>query len=212
MDDNSQPWDRMRDVNGKLEPARWFARFEIFRHLGPERTIEEAWRRWREREANDGKGKRPSRHWYAASEKWHWKARAEAWDLHVARVANREMEDERLRRQKEMVEWEWDAFRQLKERIDQMLRYPLAKVTRPDEEGGVTVVEPVGWRQRDIIGFAKVASELGRLSVGMATAHGELDVNLAAREFLDALPPAIRETVRRYLAEALQRGGAGGSS
>lgn len=210
MDDNSQPWDRMRDENGKLESARWFARFEIFRHLGPERTMEETWRRWREKAAINSKTKRPNPSWYKAAERWRWKARAEAWDLHVARVANREMEEEHVRRQKEMVEWEWDAFRQLKERIDRMLRYPLARVTRTDEEGGVTVVEPVGWRQRDIIGFAKVASELGRLSVGMATAHSAVDVNLAAKEFLDALPPSIRETVRQYLAEALQRGGAEG--
>jgi len=210
---DQQPWDRQRDQDGKLEPARWFARFEAFRHLGPERTIEEAFRRWREQQrqsgARLGKKGRPSELWYYRARDWHWKVRAEAWDVHVARVANQEMEEERIQRQKEMVEWEWDAFRQLKERIEQMLRYPLARATtRQDEEGNVTVVEPVGWRQRDIVAFAKVASELGRLSIGMATTHGVLDVNLAAKEFLDALPPNVRETVRQYLAEALQRGGA----
>ena len=207
-----QPWDRQRNEGGKLEPGRWFARFEMFRHLGSDRTLEEAWRRWRDQTTRDIKGRRPSKHWCGNSQKWNWVARAEAWDLHVARVANEEAEEEQVRRRQEMLEWEWDAFRQLKERIEQMLRYPLARVTRPNEEGGTTVVEPVRWRQRDIVAFAKIASELGRLSVGMATTHGTLDVNLAAKEFLDALPPNIRETVRRHLAEALQRGGAEGGS
>lgn len=205
-----QPWGRQRDEDGKLEPARWFARFEIYRHLGPERTIEEAWRRWRDRESRGIKGKRPSRHWSAMSQEWRWKERAEAWDRFVARKANEELEQERLRRQKEMIQWEWDAFCQLRERIEQMLRYPLARVTRPDEEGNPTIIEPVGWRQRDILGFAKVASELGRLSVGMETSHSALDINLAAKEILDALPPGVRESVRRYLTEALQRGEAAG--
>lgn len=72
----SEPWRRE-----KGEPAQWFHRLDAyFRPLGPERTIEEAWRRWKAAEAKVRKSKRPSVHWYKASDKWRWKERAEAWD------------------------------------------------------------------------------------------------------------------------------------
>lgn len=67
------------------EPALWFARFETYRLLGPERTLHAARRatgrispnRIRKPEAFAGGS------WYTAAQRWNWQARAEAWDEHV---------------------------------------------------------------------------------------------------------------------------------
>ena len=56
------------------EPARWFDRFEIYRMLGPNRTIEAAYR------VALGKISRPGGTWHGAAKRWRWKARAAAWD------------------------------------------------------------------------------------------------------------------------------------
>lgn len=94
-------WDRRPG-----EPSRWFDRFEHFRALGPQRSVDRAalvWSRGRaataataasgavsagtvtdvERSAKVGKSQRASRHWYAAAELWDWEARAAAYDDHL---------------------------------------------------------------------------------------------------------------------------------
>ncbi len=94
--DARNPWDRQRDAQGNLEPMLWYERFERYRLMGPNRTIEAA---WRESPAKGSKGKRPSRHWYERAREWRWKERAEAWDVAEAQRqrAEREAEERRLR-------------------------------------------------------------------------------------------------------------------
>lgn len=76
----------------KGEPSLWYGRFEVFRLLGPGRSLdgaygaEEQGRRGEGEQGREAKGskgkhkKRPSRHWYAAAKRWRWIERAEAWD------------------------------------------------------------------------------------------------------------------------------------
>lgn len=73
------------------EPSRWFARFECFRLMGPERTVSAACR---------ASGRTPGKHtvegttsgtWYVMARQWDWQARADAWDDHVrAQIRARE--------------------------------------------------------------------------------------------------------------------------
>jgi hypothetical protein len=60
------------------EPGGWFARYEIYRLLGPRRTIEKAY--VVAREAEGLKGVRAASSWYENASKWRWRERAEAWD------------------------------------------------------------------------------------------------------------------------------------
>jgi len=85
------------------EPNLWYGRFEVFRLLGPGRSIEAVFQA--EGPAKVGKGqqkRRPSRHWYRASQRWRWPERAEAWDgaerdlIRAAEAAGR-VERHRLR-------------------------------------------------------------------------------------------------------------------
>lgn len=93
-------WDRRPG-----EPSRWFDRFEHFRALGPQRSVDRAALVWSrgggatapsaagavsagtvggaDRDAKGGKGTRANRHWYAAAERWEWQARAAAYDDHL---------------------------------------------------------------------------------------------------------------------------------
>jgi hypothetical protein len=71
-----EPWERW-----PREPRKWFARFDkYFRSLGSERTVEEAYRRWKAKEAPDRKGARAPKSWGQMSRKWLWWERAEKWD------------------------------------------------------------------------------------------------------------------------------------
>lgn len=87
---SSDTWEKLPD-----EPSLWYARFENYRLLGPERTIEAAWRQ--EARAGQSKAKRVPADWYDRSATWRWKERAEAWDA-------LEREKVRQRTQKELDE------------------------------------------------------------------------------------------------------------
>ena len=60
------------------EPPRWFARFEVYRTLGPARTLETTFATVRE--SHGLAGERPGQAWYKAARQWRWEERAAAWD------------------------------------------------------------------------------------------------------------------------------------
>jgi hypothetical protein len=101
-------WDR-----DDKEPIVWFNRFEVYRTLGPTRSLVKAENRERLRGIN-GAQKRPtgqaSGQWKRAYEKWHWKARAEAWDESEITRARQEWDDERKSEKKERIQL-WRAYR-----------------------------------------------------------------------------------------------------
>ena len=74
------------------EPALWHARFVIYRDLGPDRTIEAAYRVAAEREGL--RSARPGSGWYGAARDWSWEERAAEWDT-ARRELLRALESER---------------------------------------------------------------------------------------------------------------------
>lgn len=66
-------WKRLPD-----EVPVWFARFEVYRLIGPSRSIDECYRRVSG--LHRLSGARPGQAWYKSAERWRWQARAEAWD------------------------------------------------------------------------------------------------------------------------------------
>jgi len=85
-------WERL-----PAEPSRWFARFEHYRLLGPDRSLDGAYRAWRAEQPSGAKGTRSqgaNRHWYDAARRWRWLDRAEAWD-EAEREAVRQLESVR---------------------------------------------------------------------------------------------------------------------
>ena len=70
-----KPWDQMEG-----EPDRWYGRFKVYLELGPARSLPaapaEAGRQTR------GEPLAWNSEWSQTARRWHWRARANAWDVH----------------------------------------------------------------------------------------------------------------------------------
>ena len=79
-------WDRQRNEQGELEPAKWFQRFDLYRLLGPDRSIFAAYNEWR----ISIKQRKPATGtplwWLKYAEAWDWQKRAELWDEEQRRI------------------------------------------------------------------------------------------------------------------------------
>ena len=103
-------WDRMED-----EPARWYDRFEVYRMLGPGRSIEAAYR------MATGSDRRPGSLWHQRSKEFNWRARSESWDADGWRQQASEEEDRRklarewrLRMLADVREWAYLSLKRAK--------------------------------------------------------------------------------------------------
>src|SRR5579871_3562506 len=72
------PWDQQPE-----EPDAAYARFLVYRNLGPSRSIDAAYHSAGaiNAEAKRSKAKRASSTWFLEASQWNWQARAEAWDV-----------------------------------------------------------------------------------------------------------------------------------
>lgn len=163
MTDERKPWDRQRDDEGKLEPNRWYSRFTAYRLAGPNRSLLGCVNREREQKGIKRYNSVPGA-WSRAFDKWRWRERAEAWDEH------RRQEDEAKwqERREELREKEWDTASKLLEKAEQMLRFPVSKAIVEEKN---TIIEPAGWKFRDVTAIAETASKLARLASGIETAR-----------------------------------------
>lgn len=66
-------WERLPD-----EPERWYARFEVYRLIGPNRSLLGVYRLVTQLLGRSGRA--PGQAWHQAAQRWHWQARAQAWD------------------------------------------------------------------------------------------------------------------------------------
>ncbi len=76
------------------EPALWHSRFDVYRLLGPKRSIEEAYRIVSK--AQGLGGRRPGQAWYEAAVEWRWSERALAWDIAERERIRKQDDDRRL--------------------------------------------------------------------------------------------------------------------
>ena len=98
------PWERQRDDDGKLEPWLWFDRFERFyRDQTEKRSVLEAANRWRDEKGTERQTTVPGA-WSRIVSRWHWKERAEAWDVEQRRLRIQEKEREREEAHKRHVQ------------------------------------------------------------------------------------------------------------
>ncbi len=86
----SNEWDRKHG-----EPNLWYGRFELFRLLGPGRSVDGAFRV--EGKRTEG---RAGASWWRNYRAWEWQKRAEAWDV-TERDRLRAEEEERRREARE---------------------------------------------------------------------------------------------------------------
>lgn len=92
-------WDRQPG-----EPSTWYNRFtNYFRPLGPERSLAESWRWWKDEEGLMSIGKALPPTWTAMCKKWRWRERAVAWDDHQRMLNMAEEEKARAEANKRYI-------------------------------------------------------------------------------------------------------------
>ena len=170
-------WDRQRNEDGELEPIKWYSRFETYRLLGANRSLLATYNADRRDRAREGSTSTP-RSWTKNAEAWHWQERAELWDetiLQEARQADADRREEWKARERDMAN-------KLLDRALDMLKFPLAEVTRTGENGQTTIIMPVDWKAGDVNRYAEIASKLARLADDMANVRTEVKIDAVDRE------------------------------
>lgn len=190
-------WGRMEEP---LEPLVWYARFEVYRLRGPGRSLLGAFNQWQAEKGRKVSTSAPTR-WREASATWHWKERAEAWDLAELEI-RRQQEEQRWRdRRVEWKEKEWAMAAQLLEKANQMMQALRVARTVIEDEGRTIIIEPVDWGPGDLAKFADMASKLARLSAEMETERKKVGVTLD--DVLAGLPAEFSAAVRAALADTV---------
>lgn len=158
-----KPWERLPDEN-----ARWFARFEAFRLAGPGRSFLGAYNGMGDQKGPKGSDSLP-RTWRAAAIRFDWRARAEAWDAHVQRIAAEQAEAERITALTTGFALQHRRVRAL----DKLARLLLDEVD-DDEKRWTPDVKQVGGERVDITRFNAGLVEQARKTLDdLATELGE---------------------------------------
>lgn len=162
-------WDRQQDEAGSLEPNRWYSRFEIYRRMGPDRSLLGACNIWRVRKGTKKYNAVPGA-WTNAFTKWNWKVRAEAWDAHE------KAEQDALwkSRRQQVKDQDFDQAQTLRDKVDEFLEVLSSFKRRSeteeiDEQGNVVRVITIALNTSitQIASALKTASDLQRLAAEM---------------------------------------------
>jgi hypothetical protein len=182
MNDHVTPSPTTR-LPGESEPA--FAAFLLFRDLGRDRTVVDAYRQF----TGNAEATQASGAWNRWAKAHRWAERALAFDrwLQAARdrIAAREAVKWERRRQ-EALERGWEASRALWAKADAMLDAPLATERT---EGNMTVITPARWTFGTLARIARAAAEL-EVAVLTATAKDPADMSDAELAALLAIEDA----------------------
>jgi len=207
------PWDRQE---GETDTA--YQAFELFRRLGPDRTVQGAWEQYWNRPGNRRRagGKQAGMaHGYfrAWSSGWRWHERALAWDEEVAALARDRELDRELRekareheeeiRQRQLWKEEARAARTVARRL---LMRALQGIDAQEIEG-LSVREILPHMQR-ISTLLEVGQRLERMALGEATDRTAVEAEpgeQAKREIADMIFGEISEADARQLEALKQR-------
>lgn len=194
MTDEIAIWERIPGRRHPYQQGESRAAYHAFLHyrdLGPSRSIVAAYNDHRTRcRGREGSVKRASGRWTAWSMDWRWTERAEAWDRHLDLVRRAEIEAEERRiaalvaeKRKGLPEREIALAEALIRKAEEMLRFPLAQVTRQSEGGReVTIIEPARWSFAALARIVDVADRLMRLATGLETDRHRVDMAALVRE------------------------------
>lgn len=200
------------------ETTKAFEAFAIYRDLGPDRSLDEAYHRYRgDKEA--AKRRRAPRYFQVWSSKHRWVERCRLFDAHLEELALAKLEEEWIRRRNEVRETEWSISTQLLERLQAMLEHPITEELHEEDEATgveVTIIKPARWSYNTVRLVAESISKLQRLATGQATNRSELSgpdggpIHIREEELdLSDLTDDELATIEEILARARSRGGEG---
>ena len=180
------PWEPMEG-----ESSRAFGAFEIYRQLGPARTVEEAWRKYwsrpgtRRRRTGKTSPPRVMPYFSRWAVKWRWRERALGWDEEQASIErdqrlDRELQEKARQHEEEIQQrqlWKEEA-RAARTFARRMLMRALQGIDGRELDD-MTVREILPHVQR-ISTLLEVGQRLERMALGEATDVTRQEVSLSA--------------------------------
>lgn len=155
------------------EPDNAFAQFSVYLNLGPKRSLRQAYIAFCQVIKETPKANTPIEFKRIAIQ-YKWEERVGAFQKRMVEQAIALQDFRRA----ELVDMEYDVGKQLLERAMAMLKFPLQRVVKKDDETGQTIIiEPMDWTAADIPRLAEMASRLARVSLDMRQAGMEINVN-----------------------------------
>jgi hypothetical protein len=193
-------WERQEG-----ETSLAFAAFEIFRRLGPGRTVEEAWRRYwsrpgtRRRRPDESSPPRVMPYFSKWAVEWQWRERALAWDNEQTAIERDQRLDRELQekareheeemRQRQLMREEARAARAVARRL-------LRRLMQGVETGqldALTVAQLLPHLQK-ISGLLETGQKLDRLSQGEPSEVTRRETDL------QELIPKLMEIMKEFVA------------
>lgn len=124
--------------------------------------------------------------WTVAAKRYRWIERKDAFDKYYQEQEDA-LWDERM---KNLREKRWTVSEDFFKKVYTMLEMPLVKRTVATDPNGraVTIIEPINWTARDVVAYAKLASDMGGAAIGDANWAATLleqkgfDVNMLLAE------------------------------
>jgi hypothetical protein len=169
------PWEAIKD-----ERALAFSAFEIYRRLGPNRTVEQAWRLYwnrpgtRRKRGDNTSPPRVMPYFSKWAVQWRWRERALAWDAEQTAIERDQRLDRELRekakeheeelRQRQLWKEEARAARTLARRL--LMRGLQGIDAREIEDMGVREILPHSQR---LAALLEVGQRLERMALGEPT-------------------------------------------
>lgn len=183
-------WDRLPDETDKA-----FAVFQVYLKGGPNRQKIEVYRKV----YGKPNAKCPAGYFSTWAKRFKWDERCKAWDDHLAQVEQSATEkaaanaaDIREQRRQEIGEQGYEIGQKLIKRGAEMLASPAHRIIKEEsrevsEDGHTTiihqtVIEPVGFRAKDIPIILKTGVDLCRLATDMPTDRVNMEVTTADLE------------------------------
>jgi len=155
-------WERLPG-----EPEKWWVRFEKYRLMGPNRSMQVLNNNER-KEIGKGPLTALPGGFREAVMRYRWTERVEAWDESLLV----EMREEWAKRREKWRQDEWDLANAMHKKVLDMMVFPVARIVR-EADGKTTIIEPADWKLGDIPKMVDVISKLARLSSGLATERTE---------------------------------------
>lgn len=169
----------------RKESAQAYQAAKQYFELGADRSLEAVSQKL-------GKCKALMERW---SSRWEWVVRAEDWDLHQLALEDSQREKQTIAeaekwaaRRLEIKEEGWSMFKALKEKAEQMLKFPLVQIEKKEEDGvSTTIVKPANWTFATASNLADTALKIGRLTAELTTENVGLDVSKLSVKQLELL-------------------------
>jgi hypothetical protein len=157
------------------ESQRAYRAFCIYRDMGPDRSLDQAWKRFRAASGptkDRGSARRPG-HWADWSQKYHWVERAEAYDDFIEeenRIAGaerrRKLHEARSQFQSEEQQRIENQVRNVDAVLDKMGTAPLNEVIQITKDGNKTTTTKINaFNPRGVAALLKVRNETARQAI-----------------------------------------------